>query len=467
MDKRSIINNLGIAFSAQSMAMLVSALMSLLIPKILGIVEFGYWQLFIFYVGYSGFFLFGLNDGIYLEEGGLTRKEVDKKAIASQFVAASIMQFVVGICIGIIAYILYQFDSNRLFVAIFTAIYILLFNLSGMLGYVFQSLNETRLFSFSILLDRLVFLVSMLALIFIKVESFRLYVIFYTIAKLICMVYCLFNGRSFFNEGLYAPSKTIVLCIRSIVIGLPLMLSTILDGLIMGVPRMLIDSSFGIAAFGKVSFSLSLTSFFTAFVMQVAMVLFPALRQSSQEELLKFYNSARDAMEVVFPVAYVLYFPMVMLIENWLPQYHDSLHYFAILLPYCVFNARMNICATTYFKVLNKVHTLFIINASTVIISSIISVIGIKIVHSIELVLYGVAIIAIIRSYIAELFINNELQARPSRIVVIEVSLSVIFVVIAANHNPFIGFCTVGLLYLSYICLNRESFKKLFNYFHF
>ena len=56
MNYRSLVGNALTAFAAQGISMLVSAAMTLLAPKVMGVESYGYWQLFVFYVGYSGFF---------------------------------------------------------------------------------------------------------------------------------------------------------------------------------------------------------------------------------------------------------------------------------------------------------------------------------------------------------------------------------------------------------------------------
>ena len=66
------------AVFAQGLSTAVSVILTLLLPKVLGVAEFGYWQLFIFYLGYVGFFHFGINDGVYLIHGGETRDALDK-----------------------------------------------------------------------------------------------------------------------------------------------------------------------------------------------------------------------------------------------------------------------------------------------------------------------------------------------------------------------------------------------------
>lgn len=70
MNYRALASNMATAFLAQGVSFLASVAMSLLVPKVLGVTAYGYWQLFVFYTSYSGFFLLGLNDGIYLIRGG-------------------------------------------------------------------------------------------------------------------------------------------------------------------------------------------------------------------------------------------------------------------------------------------------------------------------------------------------------------------------------------------------------------
>ena len=96
MNYKKLVTNALVAFSAQGISLVVSFVMSLLVPKVLGVASYGYWQLFIFYAGYSGFFHFGLNDGVYLVEGGKSRNEINKVIINSQFRVAVWLQVLIG-----------------------------------------------------------------------------------------------------------------------------------------------------------------------------------------------------------------------------------------------------------------------------------------------------------------------------------------------------------------------------------
>ena len=67
---KSILNNLSFSFVAQILSVIVSLIFSLGITKVLDVENYGYWQLFILYSNYAGFFHLGICDGLYLKLGG-------------------------------------------------------------------------------------------------------------------------------------------------------------------------------------------------------------------------------------------------------------------------------------------------------------------------------------------------------------------------------------------------------------
>ena len=103
MNARFVLKNMSIAFLAQGISLVMGVIQSLLVPKLLGVTQYGYWQLFIFYIGYVGFFHLGLNDGVYLINGGKSRDEIDKRLVFSLFVVTTVFQTVVAVIIAMCA----------------------------------------------------------------------------------------------------------------------------------------------------------------------------------------------------------------------------------------------------------------------------------------------------------------------------------------------------------------------------
>lgn len=455
MQTKSLIKNLGAAFAAQGISFLASVVMSLLVPKILGVVEYGYWQLFIFYTNYVGFFHFGLNDGVYLLNGGVPRGQINKSSIHSQLLFGLTYQVIIAVGFSVVS-ILFVKDPNRLFVLFATALFLIIYNVTYYYGYVFQAMNETRYFSMSVALDRGIFLGLLLILVFLHVTVFEPYVIAFAVAKLCALSYCLFRGRDFIFSGVQPITSTVRQSIASIKVGFSLMLANIADMLILGIARFMVDAMWGVEVFGKVSFSLSLVSFFIAFVSQASMVLFPALRQGGDEERRSFYCNIRDFMEVCFPIIYIAYFPGVSLLELWLPDYVDSFRYFALLIPICVFNTKMDICSTTYFKVLRLEGVLLKANVATVVASLICTLVGIFVFSSLDAVLIGVVCCIVLRSLWSEQYLNKLLKVKSSALAAEETVLSFMFVVIALTCNMLVGFIIYTLLYALYFAVNHK-----------
>lgn len=99
MITKKFLTNLSYAFGAQFISLALSMILSLLVPKLLGVTSFGYWQLFIFYTSYIPFFHFGLNDGVYLLNGGKSYDELDKSSLKSQLLLGTLMELLISLFI--------------------------------------------------------------------------------------------------------------------------------------------------------------------------------------------------------------------------------------------------------------------------------------------------------------------------------------------------------------------------------
>lgn len=454
MNFKSLASNMAAAFAAQGVSFLASIAMSLLVPKVLGIDTYGYWQLFVFYASYSGFFMLGLNDGIYLIEGGNTRGEIDKRAVNSQFRFGMAFQSVVAVVVVAIAAAGAP-EQQRSFVLLSFALYTVLYNLTGFLGYIFQAMNETKLYSYSAMIERLVFLALILVMVFARVSDFEPYVVAYLFSKVCSLAYCAYHSRDIFQSGAFGVSETVRLSFSSMKVGFALMISNVASMLILGIARALVDGAWGIEAFGRVSFWLSMVNFFITFVSQASMVLFPALRQGTERERRAFYRGIRDMMEVAFPAVYLLYFPIAWILSLWLPQYADSVRFLAILLPVCVFETKMDLCCATYFKVLREERTLLKVNLCTLVVNVALSALGVYAICSLDAVLSGAVACIVGRSIWSEFHLNRRLDVPSSMISLQEVGLTAAFVAMTLVLPAWEAAVAYAVLFGVYLLVNR------------
>ena len=75
----SLIRRIQAVIGGNALNLIISVFMVIALPKILTMEDYGYWQLFLFFFSYIGFFQFGWEDGIYLKFVGCKYEELDKK----------------------------------------------------------------------------------------------------------------------------------------------------------------------------------------------------------------------------------------------------------------------------------------------------------------------------------------------------------------------------------------------------
>ena len=440
--------------------MLLSVIQSLIIPKVLGVEDFSYWQLFIFYIGYVGFFHLGLNDGVYLLKGGESREVINKTSVNSQFIFSVAFQTSFAVAI-IVAAIVGGLEPSRLFVVVCTAIYLVVQNAASYFMFVLQAMNETTTSSYSTIVARFSFLIPLCILIVTRNSSFQSIVIAYTCSAVFQLAYCAWYCRDILSSHFNGWADAARESVASIRVGSKLMVANIAGQLILGVVRLVVDAAWGIETFGKLSLALSLVSFFLAFVSQAAMVLFPALRQSEANEVRSFYRAARDILGIVFPAIYLLYFPMVWLLGMWLPAYSDSLLYFIWLIPICVFDSKMNITCTTLFKVRREEARLLRINIITTVICTVMILFSVYYLDSVEAAIASTTIAIIGRSMYSERVVSSELKVETDNVSLWEIALTVAFVAMAIFLPKAIALVAYGIVYALFVWRHREQLDRL------
>ena len=458
--KHRLLNNIIYAFLAQGISLFLSIVMSLVVPKILGVDEYSYWQLFIFYAGYVGFFHFGLNDGIYLRTGGKQYEKLEYSLLGMQYKLSIILQTILAMCIVIGGWLVTK-ENERQMIILFTGVYLVISNASLYLGYIFQAVNQTKIFSMSVMLDRIVVLASMIVLMSVGVRVFEPYVICYIISKLVALIYCIIKGKEIvFTKR----TKILVACKEmwiNISIGIKLTIANIASMLILGIGKMIIDMIWGIEAFGKFSLSLSLTNFFLLFISQISMVLFPTLRQLEDRKRREIYEIVRNAMGLLLPLVFVFYVPIKELLELWLPQYREGLKYLALLLPICTFDGKMQLLCNTYFKVLRKEKLLLKNNGIAFMLSLVLSLIGGYVVGDIYFIVVSLVLAIAVRSIISEIYLAHVLKIEVISGILQEALLVIIFMFSAWYLDRELSFMAIVFSYIVYLLINHKKLRML------
>lgn len=450
------------AFSANIVVFIASMLATLLIPKLLGgnIEQYGFYQLYIFYAGFIGFFHLGLCDGIYLREGGKQYANLDKKVQSSQFWLLSVFETLVSCSILIIALQRSGNVDNKIVFAVI-ALSMFIYLPRTFLVYILQATNRIKEYSFIVILGRSAFLLLLLIAFFIKDLSFKYFVygelLCQSIELCVSVVICndiVFTKPVPIKEGLYEAFENIK-------VGINLLAANIAGLLITGIVRFGIQQKWDIATFGIVSFSLSVSNLILVLINAVALVLYPSLRTLGPDRLKGLYPKIRSYLMIPMMGFLLFYYPLVLILQAWLPQYSESFQYLSILFPLCIFSSKMNLLVLTYLKVYRKERTILKANILGIAVSIVSTTLSVVVFGNIRMAIISILVNQIVCCVYAENVLAKQIKINVRKDIILEVCATCCFILC---HWFFYGVVATVLymcVYLMYLFFKRKDLSEI------
>ncbi len=447
---RKILNKLSFSLIAQVLSIIVSLIFSLGITKVLDVAHYGYWQLFILYSNYAGFFHLGICDGIYLKYGGRRIERINKFNFTSQ----SLQFLYLEILISIIFFFVLLFSTSdpiKFNLLIYIIPYLIVANLQTYFSYVLLATNNIERYSISVFIEKVFIILSIVALYFFNSIDVNSLIYIYLIGKslsVICLLYFIlptFELNAVFKINI----KTLKVLVSFSIMGLPLMFSNILSTLIIGSNRLLTEHKYGIIAFSKLSFSISLVFLFIIFVSQVGIVLFPLIRKMNDENRKQIYYWIDNNLTLMFSCLIVFYYPLIVFVNKYVPNYLDSVKYLSFMLPICIFEGKFQILFNTMYKVLKKQKTIFVINCASLFVSIVLTFFSLYVFDSISLSICSLVFIIIVRAIASEIVLNRILNINRLNVVLQSCLITIVFVLININFDLIPGAaCYLVFLFL-------------------
>lgn len=447
--------NIFFTIFAQLCSLLFSVIMSLIVPKLLGIREYSYWQLFIFYASYVGFAHLGITDGMYLKAGGKKIDKIDKNQLTSLFWHMIFSQFVFSIFLFAFTMNI-QLNHDRKFVLYMTAIYMICANITWFLEFVFQATDNIKSYSHLTIASKMYFIIFLFVDIFIRNGSFKYFVSLFVLSQLIAAIYGMYRLRTV----LFSFSKRMMFSIKNTFLiakaGIKLTISNTISTLILGIGQFFIDSRWGIDTFGMFSFSFSLTTFILQFISQVSIVFFPALRKVNHNNRTQFFKIFHHYLNLLLPLVLVGYVPLKLIMNFWLPEYSLSFYWLAFLLPICIFDGKMNILFSVFFKVEREESILLKYNIIPLIFSALVLYISVFILHTKILVPIAITASIFLRSFLSELKLCHEFDDEKSiKKSLYELVYVIIYYLLIVTGNYLLIFIGTVISYFVF-CFDRE-----------
>ena len=449
------------ALSANVIRLIISIVLTLFLPKILGVEEYSYWQLYLFYVTYTAYSSLGFCEGTYLKYGGKQYDKLKGEVMASQFWTLAIYEAGFSILCGLL-FQLFVDDPVKRFILCLALISSIFDILRYLLQCVLQATDRIQDFAKVMTSERVLFFVFAVFVLLVGVRDYRVLIFSEIMARVLSMIYAMWVCKETvfckfkFNKEAFDESRELIS------IGFKLLLATLASQLVIGIVRFMIEQRWGTIVFGKVSLTLSLSNMVITCIGAVSIVLFPVLKNMQKERLESLYETMRIVLTV--PVLFVLlfYVPMKAILSAWLVQYADSLRYLAVLLPICVYETRFCALINTYFKAYRRENQILLVNVVTVILSLVLSVVTVYGMDSLDLTVCSIVVLMIFKSVFAEWILKRDVSMHVLTDNLLEIGLTIIFIIGSLSLSDWKAFLLYAVAYVAYLGLHR---KKIVNQF--
>lgn len=456
---RNILENITYTFTANILTMLISIIMTLILPKFLGVTDYSYYQLYIFFISYVGFFHFGWIDGIYLKIGGMEYNDLEKSNYVTQFWMLNLLEIIIAAIISIFALFTIK-NIDKSFVLISTSVCGVITILRTYLLFILQSTNRIKEYAKYTRVDRFIYFALVIVFLFLGFKNYKIILYIDIFSKLVALVLCANKMKDIVFGKLNISKNTLLEIFENISIGIKLMLANIASTLIIGVVRFGIQKNWDIETFGKISLTLNISNLLMTFINAVAVIMFPLLRREEESNLPKIYVILRNTLMIFLYMMLIFYYPIKLILSTWLPQYADSLRYMALLFPICIYESKMSMLINTYLKSFRKEKSMLIINTISLILSLILTILSVFILNNLTWAILSIVFLLGFRCVIGELVLTKVMNILIYKDIILETVLTAIFIISSWFINNM--FCSIiyTCFYLIYVFIKRKDIKR-------
>jgi O-antigen/teichoic acid export membrane protein len=448
--------NFTLVMAGNLFSMLVSVVVTFLIPHFFDENAYSYFCLENLYCGYLWILSLGWTDGIFLKYGGKTKDELPAGSIKSQFLAIGCYLIVIG---ALISAVFWGFgtDADKLFVAQMSLVSVMIEIMREVLSSTLQATNQMKKYAGIIFLDRCFYLVLVVVLIARGTRDYKLLIGADIFSKALTLACAIVIGKDLLS-GKLEPAVRVWREIREFIsTGIFISASSYAGRLINGIIRAAVEWKWGLIAFGKLSLTFTISNFFTKFVSAVSVVLFPELRRTSDEKRVEVYELLSVVLSVVMLFLFCFFVPGSRILLMWLPGYKESIRYVSLLLPISLFETKLTMLVNTYLKVIRKEREILYANLLAVVLCGIFTFLSVGLFSNMDLAVVCAFGVYAFRCLWAEHRLGTCISIHTdSRW---EIIMSVLFVWINWRYSDVTAMVIYMVLFVGYIWVNRNKIK--------
>ena len=469
--KRVVKNIIMVAFS-NILKLISGILIGFIVPKIMGETNYGYYKTFTLYSGYIGLLHLGFCDGIYLIYGGKRYDDLNKDSFKAYSRFFFVFQVVISLLIAIPALLFINSDYG--FIFLFVGINVIVTNMVTFYQYISQITGRFKELSFRNTIQALltIALIGVLTALYyygiISELYYKVYVIATSFIQLALAMWYTFTYRKLsFGKGNSIKQERSSI-IEFFKIGMPLLVANLVTQLIMSFDSQFVSilvnfDKYTIEEYGIYSFAYSMLTLITTVISAISMVLYPTIKNYTNERLKSDYNKLIAIIAIVTSMCMMSYYPLRFIVEHWLEKYMDSLPIFRVILPGVILSSCVTMIMFNYYKTIGK-HVMFFVISVIILVLSVVANL-IAYITTKELVWISAASVIVMAIWYlsTEMFIVRKFKIKPYKnILFIFLETISFYLVTYFIDNIYIGcvVCFISLISITIVFYYRLLLNK-------
>lgn len=382
---------------SNALTLLSGFLAGFIIPKIMGVEDFGYYKTFTLYTSYVGIFHFGFVDGILFVHAGKNIDEIDK----FHFKMLTKFMFIFEALISLLGVIIAISFLEGFLKIIFLLIAINLFalNCTTYFEYIVQiTMNFKQLSLRGAIKAFLQVIIVIVFYVLYKLNVYSItpyvYILFIVAINYILLLWYIFTYSSFvFGKSNKFDFNLIKKYFRY---GFPLMCSNLLIMLIFAVDQIFVNILFDKETYAYYAFSYSLISLITTTTNAISIVFFPTIKKMDDRKTMGFYEKYTSIILIFSSLCLCAFQCFEFIIYHFIPKYVNSISVLKIVVPIVILTTPITVIKFNFYKKYDMIKQYFVISATILFLS----IVADLIVYILFKNIYSISIVSVVVCFI-------------------------------------------------------------------
>ncbi len=432
-----------LVFGSQLVVFASGLIKALIVPVVLGLSDYGYWQIYVFYAAYAGVFTLGHNDGIYLKYGGHRFEDLPFATLRASNVMHLLLLALGAAMIAVFAAT--ATDPRREIVFFSLAVNILVLGTTGNISLSLQAANRMKSFAFLNAADKIFFTFALLALFDHELRTFWYLIAVDLLGKLTVLVVLLFRFRQLYLGPFAGIAVALTEFCENLRSGIQLMVANLLGMLVLGIGRIIIEYFGSLEDYSYYAFATSLASVVLMSVSAMSVVIYPSLKRQDQANYIRYFEMMNKAYSAFTLLMLSSYFPAIAFILLIAKSYAPVIEFLNVIFVITALQGKMQLLNNTFYNALRLEGQMLRANLVSLVLATGLSALGYALTGSLLAIAYATLLTMLFRVYASEMFLRWRMARRRAWGPLIEAAVLASFLWITTFMPPLAAFVVWSL----------------------